>query len=200
MHFAKRVLMAAAVLTLCAAPAFAQGTGPLTKGGLGIGVAGGYYSLGGDDFETTDAGFGGLAMVQYNLSPRFQLVGGVGMSWHDDSYIEETITNMRVSAEPRFYFPMAGGSMHPYIGGLAGWSRSSATVSGYDLSQSGFYFGGTGGLQFSLGPKTAFEVAVVLASMSFGDAEVDGESQPDTDASGTILALQAGVVFKLGGR
>jgi hypothetical protein len=187
-------LEALTALALVAAPASAQA--PVTPG-LGIGLAGGYYSLAGDAFAGTDAGFGGEASVHFGLGPVWTILGGVGISSHDDASVG-TLTNLRISAEPRYMLRLPSSPITPFLGVRASWARLSATFAGDDYSQTGYIIGGTGGVQVRMTPTLKFEGAVTYASASFGDWAVNGSTVTGTDASGTILALQLGVVYQRG--
>jgi hypothetical protein len=195
MRPATRVLVAIIALALAGTPAMAQAP---VKPGLGLGLVGGYYSLGGDDFTGTDAGFGGEASVRFGVSPAWSILGGVGISSHDVS--GETLINLRISAEPRYMFHMPSSPITPFLGVRAAWTQSSATVAGDDYSQTGYIIGGTGGVQIRMSPKLLFEGAVTFAAASFGDFDVNGTTLSGSDASGTILALQLGIVYQMGGK
>ena len=194
MRYSARITTALVAAALCATPALAQ----QKTGGVGLGVVGGYFSPGGSDFEYTDAGFGVEASGRLHLGPSWVMLGGFGMSWHDDSSIDETITVMRVSVEPRYLFPSQG-TLTPFIGGRAGWAHATATAGGYDLTQNGYYFAGAGGLMIQMSPTMAFEAEVMFGSMHLGDASADGTTISDTAADGSFLGLQAGIVIQLGG-
>ena len=200
MNNAARVVAALAAAALCAAPATAQMAGGNAggKGSISVGVAGGYYSLGGEDFNTTDAGFGGEASLRYGVNRNIELKAGVGISSHDDSSINESIKGLSVSVEPRYMISMAGTpKLTPFIGGRVQWARESATVGGIDLSGNGFGFGVVGGFQYLASPQLGIEASVLLVSQSFGEVKYGGQVV-NSSTSGTVLGLQVGLVFKFG--
>jgi hypothetical protein len=203
MRSVKCVLGSLAVAAFAAAPVTAQtvgGSGSGGKGGMSVGVAGGYYSLGGDDFTTTDAGFGGEASLRYGVSRSFTLKAGVSISSHHDSYIDDNIQALAVSVEPRYMISMPGTpKLTPFIGGRVQWARESATVQGIDLNGSGFGFGGVGGFQYLASPQLAIESSVIFTTQSFGEVKYQG-TVVQTSTSGTILGLQFGVVFHFGAK
>jgi hypothetical protein len=85
-----------------------------------IGVAGLYASLGGDDFQGTDAGLGGDAQVRFALSPTFTLGGGVQFTSHDNNFADGNINVLGVFAEPRYHIAMSGaGALRPYLAARA---------------------------------------------------------------------------------
>ena len=164
-------------------------------GGFAIGANGGFYTLSGDDFETTDAGFGLNGFVRYNFPSGFSISGGFQWNTHNDDFIGESITIIGVIVDPRYYFQLKTPTVTPFVGGRAGYLRESVTVAGFDLSASGFAFGGTGGILFQASPQFAIETTVSFQSLSFGDVDVDGTTVPNTDASGTSLGISAGLVI-----
>jgi hypothetical protein len=193
-----RIAAALVAAALAAGTVLAQAPADDQGSKFGLGLAGGYYSLGGDDFETTDAGYGFEVSGHFHLSPKIALLGGFGMNWNDDSFIDETITTMRISVEPRYLFHMEGGKLTPFLGARVGYLSAGATVQDVDFSQTGFYFAGTGGVLVRMSPAMMFEAGVQFGQASFGDAEADGQTIDDSDASGSFLALQLGIVYHFG--
>jgi hypothetical protein len=194
MRHAARITTALVATVLSAAPALAQKTG-----GVGLGLAGGYFSPGGSDFEYTDAGVGLEASGRFHLGPSLQLLGGLGLSWHNVTDIDETITVMRVSVEPRYTFPSQG-TLTPFIGGRAGWAHGTASYLGTDYTQNGYYFAGAGGLMIRMSPTLSFEVEAMFGTMHLGDAKGGGATVTGSSADGSFLGVQAGVVLQLGGQ
>ncbi len=182
--------VAAAVLLAVPAVANAQG--------IGVEAAGIYASLSGDDFQTTDAGFGFDAQLRLRTPGRLSLGAGLQYTSHNDDSIGESVGVLGVFAEPRLSFSVPASPITPFIGGRVGYLRRSVSAGGTDASSSGWLYGGTGGVTFRGGPMVDLMVAVVFAGASFSDYEVNGQAQTGTDASGSALAVRAGVSIKLG--
>lgn len=158
-----------------------------------LGVNGGLYMLSGDDFEDVEAGFGVDVTGRFYTSDANAF--GIGGQWNQHG-IEETdidLTVLNIYGEFRHNFD-TGGSAIPFLSGRAGWYRASADVEGADISQNGFGGGVVGGLGFGM-----LEVSALLEYVSFGDADVDGTEIPDSDASGFVLGIRAGIVVGGGG-
>lgn len=103
--------------------------------------------------------------------------------------------------DPRYYFRTASPTFVPFIEARGAWLRESATVGGVDLSATGWAFGGTGGILFALGPSVGIETGASFTAVSFGDADADGTTIPESSASGASLGVFAGLVvyFPSGG-
>jgi hypothetical protein len=195
MKLVKRFAAALVVAALCAAPAFAQAQ----HGGIGLGLAGGYYSLGGDLGEGVDAGFGGAVSLRFHLKPQIVLPVIFDYSSHGLEDLDESLTNMALSIEPRYLFHMEGAKFQPFIGARLGYAQASADIAGFgEVKQSGFLYGGSAGVLIPLGTSLMFEGSVLFTAASYGDAEVDGQTIDDSDASGSILGLNLGIVYHFG--
>jgi opacity protein-like surface antigen len=198
MHVAKRFLITAAALALCAAPAVAQSAG---GGKMAVGVVGGLYTLGGDDFEGVDAGIHFEGTLRFTMSPQITIGVGGGYNMNSTDVEGVDMNVLRVLVQPRYTFRMAGDSkLAPWVAAQAEWHRYSSTISGIDVSATGFGFGGLVGVTYWTSPTLGLEASAGFHSISFGDAEADGQTAQGTEASGTAMGLQFGVVFKLGGR
>jgi opacity protein-like surface antigen len=167
---------------------------------VGIGVSGQYLSLGGSDFEGTDAGFGAEGNVMFPIGTSIKLGPSVQYSSHDVPAFGESLSLLGIFGEGR-YMLGGGGKATPYIGARVGYAMASASVSGIgDISQNGMAFGGGVGVMIAMSPTLAIDLNGMFHSVSLGDAEVDGQSISGSDASGTALQIRAGVNFKLGGQ
>ncbi len=185
-------LFGVAVAGLLAIPAVADAQG------IGAEAAGIYATLSGDDFQGIDAGFGLDAQLRFNAAPRFSIGAGVQLTSHGNNVVSENTRVTGFFAEPRLTFSMPASPLTPFLGARVGLARTSLSSGGTDVTSSGWLFGGTGGAMFRAGPMVNVVLAVVFASVSFGDFEVNGTSQPGTETSGTSLALRGGVSIKLG--
>ncbi len=198
MRPAERILARSVVVAVfCVAPACAAAQ-------VSIGIGGQLLSLGGEDFTSADAGFGGEANIMFPIGKSVKLGGGVQYSSHDDAFLPNNIAVLGVLAEGRYMF-RASGNATPYVAGRGGWVRASSRVdvdfdgTDDDVSQTGFAFGAGGGVMITLSPAVAVDIGAVFHAVSFGDGQADGTTVPNTDASGTGLQIRAGVSFKLGG-
>lgn len=164
-----------------------------------FGLGGGYYTLSGDDFEGTDAGMG-LDAVGRIVWPSGL---GVGLSLqrntHSADFVDDDITVLGILGDVRYAFSPQGTNVRPYVGGRFGWVKESAEVLGDDAEASGWMFGAVGGVMFALSTAVTFDASVGLYQVSFGDGEIDGETIPDSDTSGSSLGLRLGLIFRLPG-
>lgn len=167
---------------------------------VSIGVGGQYLSLGGSDFEATDAGFGVEGNAMFSLGPSIKLGPSVQWSSHKDSFLDENIKVLGIVGEGRYMIGMGAGKAKPYVGARAGWVQASADISGVgSAKQSGFAVGGGVGVLIAMTPTLAIDLNGMFHSVSFGDAKLDGTTLPDSQTSGTALQFRAGINFKLGG-
>lgn len=166
---------------------------------VSIGVGGQYLSLGGTDFEGTDAGFGAAGNVMFAVAPSI-MVGASGQ-WSSHDVGGESLKLLGIFGEGRYLFTMAnGGKLTPYVGARGGWTQASADVAGLgSIKASGFAFGGGVGLMFAVAPTVSIDLNGMFHTVSLGDAKVDGQTVPDSKSSGTALQIRAGVNLKLGG-
>jgi len=204
MRSVSRVLVGLAVAAFCAAPVAAQMAGGSSgsKGGMAFGLAGGYYIPGGDLSDANqgaqEAGIGGTANFRYSIANNIWLTAGVGYSSHGIKNTSESTTLLTFAVEPRYTFAMSSPKLVPYVGARIQYGSASATVQSTDVKASGIGFGGTAGVQYTMSPSLALEGAFTFVSQSFGDVEAGGQTIPNSDSSGSIMALNFGVVFKFG--
>jgi hypothetical protein len=188
--------VAGAVLALAPAGAAAQ---------VSIGIGAQLLCLGGNDFRSADAGFGGEASVLFPVGKSFKMGAAVQYSSHDDAFLDNNIAVLGLFYAGRFVFRQAKGGVTPYIVGRGGWVRASSKVdvdfdgTDDDVSQTGFAFGGGGGVMIPLSPSVEIDLGAAFHAVSLGDGKADGTTVPNTDASGTALQIRAGVSFKIGG-
>ncbi|UCG89144.1 MAG: outer membrane beta-barrel protein [Gemmatimonadota bacterium] len=173
---------------------FSQVTG--VPPGFKVGAAIGYNTLGGDDFDGLDPGFGFHGFLGYMTPAGFTISGGVQYSTHGVDGIDENAHVLGVYVEPRYSAKLASPSVAPFIGGRAYWVRYTLNMAWVgDASSSGFAFAGIGGIVFQVAPQFALEPAVTFMLLSFGEAKVDGETIPDTDMQGNSLGLHLAFVI-----
>ncbi|MGH7612931.1 MAG: hypothetical protein ACREMW_02675 [Gemmatimonadales bacterium] len=160
---------------------------------VSFGVAGLYASLSGNDFQGTNAGFGGDLQVRGGLGSSFSLGGGVQFTSHSTD-ISANWKVIGLFAEPRYLFKTSSSRVSPLLTGRLGWIRESISSGGNDGSASGYFFGFGGGMLVGLGGSAALDMSVVFASVNFGDLQVNG-SNSGFSPSGTSLAIRAGLLF-----
>ena len=199
MRSVSRVLAGLATAGLFAAPALAQ-TSQAPSSKLSLGFTAGLYSLSGDDFEDVKSGWHFEGTGRYMVSPQVSILGGIGYNINSTEVSDVSLNVWRIEVQPRYMFRMSDPKITPWVGAQIEWHRYSTEFGGDDVNASGFGFGGLGGVTYWTSPKLGVEVSAAFYSISFGDASVAGETVSGTDASGTALGLQVGVVFKLGTR
>lgn len=161
--------------------------------------AGLYATLSGSDFDGIDAGLGGELQFRYHAATGFSIGGGLQYTSHGVDGISENFGVRGFFADVRYAFQnQSSSSITPYLGARAVLTHYSISSSGTDVTASGTAFGPTGGILIRLAPTTQLDVGIAWFSVHFGDAEVNGTAQPDTDSSGSSLALRAGVVIGFG--
>lgn len=184
------------------------GAPTLVRAQVSVGISGQFLSLGGDDFDSADAGFGAVATVLFPLGPSGKLGGGLQYSRHDDDFVEDDLAVLGVIAEGRYMFPTAGGKTTPYLAGRTGWTHvsiSDVDVNGdgipdaQQVSATGFALGAGGGVMIAFSRMLVLDLGAVIHAVSLGDAKADGTTVPNTDLNGTALQVRVGVAFTLGG-
>ena len=183
------VLAGLGVLLALAARAEAQTTNP-----FGVEVAGIYATLSGDDFEGTDAGVGFDAQLRYTKSSQFSFGGGIQRTSHGIDGFDNNIAVLGFFVEPRMELKMSGTSnLSPFLAFRAAYLRESLDEGGSDLTSTGYSFGFGGGLNMAATPAMSLTGTVTYNIVNFGEVEVDGDAIPDSDASGSSLAVRFGV-------
>lgn len=180
------------LILLAAALAFPQS--PVRAQQLSFGASGAYTSLNGDDYAGLNAGFGFDAQVRYHPSRSFSVGGGFQYTSHEVEGANESFRASGGFVDARYSFVLPSApKVRPYLGGrfaIAHWS-----VPNLDASANGFAFGPVGGLLIQAGSMTRLDVGLAFLALNFGDAQVGGTEQPDTNTSGSALALRLGFVF-----
>lgn len=165
---------------------------------IGAGVI--LVNLGGADFTGVDDGFGLEGRVMLPVGRALHVGVGAQYSSHGTA-INESLKALGIFGEGRYRFA-TGGTATPYLAARGGWMRGSLSSSAFggDQTNTGFAFGGGGGVAVALSPGIALDLGAVLHTVSFGDATVDGQTIANTSGSGTAMQIRAGVSFSLGGR
>lgn len=187
----QRLRFVAAILSICPLVLEAQSFS-FSGGGL-------YATLSGSDFQGTNAGMGPEVQFRYHAASGFSIGGGVQYTSHDVDGISENYGITGFFVEPRYAFQAQSSSIQPYLGARLAFLNQKLEVTGFGkFTGSGTALGASGGLLVRLSSAAQLDIGVTWATVSFGDAELDGTTIPDSDASGSALALRAGVVFQFG--
>ncbi len=165
--------------------------------GFSLEGAGLYADVSGDDFSGTNAGVGFDAQARFSWGA-FSLGAGVQYSSHGLDGLSENLGVRGFFAEPRYAFPTAAGNLTPYLVGRLALLHERIEVGSSKAEANGTAFGGGGGLAIRLASTVDLSVSVLYAAVSFGDVELNGTEQPNTDTSGSTLALRAGIAVKFG--
>lgn len=190
---------------LAGTPEAARGQAP--GQGVGLEVNAGYYTLGGDDFEGIDAGPGFEAVASYGWAGGFALGVGAGIGLHDADAPDgagaasSDLDLIGIFAQPVYRFNISARGtphVHPFVGARIGYARLSSETedtgtAAVEVSASGFSAGGLGGVEVWISDEVGLTGSALFDVLSFGDADVDGVTQADTDSSGTRLGFRGGL-------
>jgi hypothetical protein len=155
-----------------------------------------YASLNGDDYAGINAGVGLDLQLRYHAGRGFSVAGGFQYTSHGLEGIDESFGVRGYFADARYTFaPQSSPSVKPYIGGRFAVTHWSIAAAGTNATADGTALGPVGGLLIGLGPSTRLDVGLAFLAVRFGDTEFDGVAQPDSDTSGSTLALRLGVAF-----
>jgi hypothetical protein len=191
----KRALIrAVACLVVPIAGASAQSVGPR----FGVEAAAFYRTLDGETLSGIAPGVG------FDIQGRLTWpTWSVGLGWHRSGHrldwIDKNMIISGVFVEPRYVFPGQGAS-RLYFVARGGWAAHRLEVGGSETKASGFIVGAGLGMAFALASAVDFNASAMWARPSFGDAEVDGQTIPDSNLKGTSVFLRAGLSFTFAGR
>ncbi len=158
-----------------------------------------YATLNGSDFAGINAGLGVDLQLRYHAKGGVSVGGGFQYTSHGIDGFSEKYGVSAFFGEVRYAFERAASpSLTPYLGARIALAHYGISSGGSELKANGTAFGPTGGLLVRLNPTTQLDVGVAWFSIHFGDAELDGSTQPDTKSSGSALALRVGVAFGFG--
>ena len=183
---ARLTLAALTLLALLLLPAAGQGQE------LRLGLGGGWYQPGGDDFDDTDGGIGYHGAVGLALTESVELDLGAQWSRHGVTFSTDDYDVVAVYVEPRLFLA-EGGAVRPYVSGRLAWVRQSIDVEDVGRSSNGLGGAGELGVAVGLGPSVDLEGGLSLGFLSFGDFETDAGTLEDTDSSGRALGVRVGL-------
>jgi hypothetical protein len=185
-------LAALAVLLACGPTSLPAQSASFSAGGL-------YAALNGSDFDGINPGLGGELQFRYHTARGFSIGGGVQYTSHGLEGFSENFGVRAFFADARYAFaPPSSPSVKPYLGFRAALAHYGISSGGTDITAYGTAFGPLGGLLIQLGSTTQLDVGLAWFSVNFGNFSVNGAEQADTKASGSALAVRAGVVVGFG--
>lgn len=187
-----RTFMATALFAAAAVPAAAQVAAPK----FSLEPAAYYATVSGDDFEGIDAGMG------FDVQGRLKLTAlSLGLGYQRSSHSVEGIDPKAVVSgifvEPRYEIPSTA-AFKPYLTARLGRITQSIEGEGSELKASGFSFGAGAGVMVPLAGSVRLNTSASWNNMAFGEMELDGNQLPDSQTSGSSLALRVGLSFSFG--
>lgn len=176
-HFILLAVLLAS-LSLVGGDATAQGI----SRGLGISASGGYFTMGGSNYENIDAGPGAEATLRYTMSPELQLILGGHYSIHKVADNPEDLRFAEAYFEPRMVISQDA-SLSPFVGLRIGVTRQMIREEGVEFQSNGTAGAVTAGFLWQLGGMLAIELGgsakAILAD----------------DTGGNSLGATLGIVF-----
>jgi hypothetical protein len=189
----KRFMGLVVVALLVAFPAVASAQS------LGLAGSAGYFFPMGDDFEEAENALGIDGRLFATFTGGLEL--GVGVARVSGSVEEQGVSvdvpSWQLYVEPRFNLNVPLMPIKPFLGVRAGWIQQSSEVANIEMKASGFTLGGIAGGNITLAPSLALELALLFEHQSFGNAEIDGEEVEDSEATGQMVGLRAGLRFTI---
>jgi len=132
----------------------------------------------GEELDGVGSGLGGEAQFGVEKESGLGLGAGVGFTTHDLEGADESMSHWSVFAEPRFTFNAARPGAHPYVAGRLAYVKFSPESGSGLLSETGWGFGGGGGVVFPAFGSTMFDVWLRFTMIS---VDVDGFDRSGTD-------------------
>lgn len=174
---------------------FAVGSGTAAAQDVEAAASAGWYDPTGGDFENTDPGPGVDGAVRVRATDRFSVGGGVQWNSHAVPFSDDDWSVLAVFAEPRLLLLSRDRPVTPVVSARAGWMRQAVDRDdGSERTASGFGLGGFVGALFQVTDRVGLEAAVPAYYLSFGDFEVDGVEEADTESSGGVWGGRIGLV------
>ena len=185
----KRLSLVAIVMVLGAFPAVSAGQE------LEWVFAGGVYNPAGEDFEDTASGPGIDVALRRTLGERLRI--GAGVQWNQNGvqFTQDDWSTWAFFLESQIALSHGSSRILPFIAGRGAWITQSISTLRGERSATGWGGGGLVGVTISITSLVSLEIAVPLYHLAFGDHELDGVSVADTDSSGRLFGLRAGLAF-----
>jgi hypothetical protein len=178
-------------LTLLITPALATSQARLGREFAAIGVNGGLFVLGGQDFQVTDDALGAEANVSVHVAgPVFLGVGGHYSS--HGTVVAAPLRIVGVFLEPQAVFSIGRNAVLRF-GVRGGWLHRSIEASTTNYKSSGKGLGVEAAADYSLGGPLAIEGAATLDYLSFDSLFPSGNAD-----TGTAFGLHVGCRLGLG--
>jgi hypothetical protein len=182
-----------AIFVLSSTPAVATSQANLGREPLAIGVSGGWFMLGGRDFQPTDDALGAEGNVSVHvLGPLYLGLGG-----HYSSHGTFVSAPLRITGV--FFEPQAAIGIGPNtlvrLSTRGGWVHRSIEVGTSTYKSSGYGFGAAAAAAYRLAGPLALEAAVSLDFISLDNLFPPGDSD-----TGTVFAVHMGCRLAFGSR
>lgn len=186
-------------VALCALTARPEPAEAQRAFGLQAGVAAGYFTLQGEEFERAEDDFGAEAVIRLTLLERLQLGAGAHVSSHRVDVFDADLDVLVVFAEPRLTFARELPGFAPFVAGRVGYALQSTEVTvddrGVEADAAGFMIGGVAGVEIPLGRVVAIEPSISYYHLSFDELEIDGTGQTLPQTEGGALGFRIGLNF-----
>ena len=174
--------------------------GPVVLAAQRFSLSGGglYAALSGSDFDGIDDGFGFDVQLRYHAAGAISVGAGLQYTSHGVSGFSENFGVSGIFVEGRYAFQKANPSVIPYLGARFALAHSRIASGPNELTADGSVLGPSGGLLIRLASTTQLDFGLVWATVHFGDAKLNGNTQANSELNGSALALRAGLVFTFG--
>lgn len=190
MRFARVILPV--VILVCRSAA-------LSAQSVSVGGSLAYATLDGDDYTGINAGLGFDAHVRYQFSRSLSIGGGFQYTSHGVEGQTDDFHVRGFFADARYAFVSAATpKVMPYLGARFAATHWNISFAGSEGSASGTAFGPVGGLLVRMGTSTQLDIGLAFLSLHFGDGKLDGVTQPNSNTSGSTLAMRFGFLVGLG--
>ncbi len=157
---------------------------------LGIGSV-----LGGDDFQDTDLGFGGMLLAGPKIGD-FSLLGSGTYRRFGLENSEDDVDVIGVGVAPRYTIPVRNDIVRPWVGASGSiLFQTTRTEAVDDPSATGFEVGGAAGVGFQLSEQVVLNTCANLGYMQFGDVDVGDQTIPNSDTSGVGFTFGLGLTI-----
>ncbi len=150
--------------------------------------------VGGDELANLGSGFGGEALLGYDLVSGLGIGLGFGLVRHGlegSTSVDESLSRWSVIAEPRYTFGGTEERARPYVAGRAAWQSLDADDGAGLTTETGWSYGLGAGVDFPVARGLSAGVSAHAARLAVGAESASGTS---FDRSGMLFSL--GVVIR----
>lgn len=157
----------------------------------------GFYSPGGDDFETAEDG-GGVKLhlgvgggerlgIDVKMGLQYSRHGVEGSAYHVNKY--------SMYIEPRLAYGLWGRGLSPFVGIRLGriWGEAVHGPTNFSLSSDGHEVGGVAGLNIPLAGPLRGEISTSVTHLSFDPVSFFGYSNPEDRVDGYTVGIEIGL-------